>query len=221
MPSSESVTGALAALAHEWRWVAIAWHGLLALLAIAIGAGWRPAARTFVVMAVLPLVSVSVLAWRSGNPFNGGVFAALALGLSLQALLESDRRVTVGPPAMLIPGALLVGFGAVYPEFAGAASWSSLVSAPLGVLPCPTLALIAGSAIMVHGPRWPMSGLVAAAASAYGILGAFWLRVEIDVVLLVGALVLLTSLVIRAPVWHDGSRTGPSPHPHAAGGARP
>ena len=173
-------------------------------------------------MAVLPLVSVSVLAWKSGNPFNGGVFAALALGLSVQALLESDRRVKVGPPAMLIPGALLVGFGAVYPEFADAASWSSLVSAPLGVLPCPTLALIAGSAIMVPRPTVAdVRPRCSAAAGAYGILGAFWLRVEIDVVLLVGALVLLTSLVIRAPVWHDGSRTRPSPHPHAAGGARP
>lgn len=66
-----------------------------------------------------------------------------------------------------------------------------------------------------------VTGALAAAASADGILGAFLLRVEIDVVLLVGALLLLTSLVIRAPVWHDGSRTGPSPHPHAAGGARP
>ena len=57
----------------------------------------------------------------------------------------------------------------------------------------------------------PSSESVTGALAALAHVG-----VEIDVVLLVAALVLFTSLAIRAPVWHDRSRTGPSPHPRAA-----
>ena len=64
------------------------------------------------------------------------------------------------------------------------------MSAPLGVLPCPTLAVVAGLALMMNGPRWTLPAILAIAASAYGLLGAFWFGVEVDLVLLVAALVL-------------------------------
>lgn len=43
--------------------------------------GWRPSNRIVDYLFTAPLLSVSALAWASGNPFNGATFAALALFL--------------------------------------------------------------------------------------------------------------------------------------------
>ena len=96
MPSPGNVISGLTELAQQWRWLAAAWHVALAALLIAFYLGWRPTTRTFLVTLVVPLISVSTLAWLSGNPFNGAALALLAASLSGRALLEPEHRVGPG-----------------------------------------------------------------------------------------------------------------------------
>ena len=73
-----------------------------------------------------------------------------------------------------------------------------LYAAPLGIIPCPTIAAVLGvSAIASHfgSIRW-FSGLKAV-SFAYGVMGVFWLGVWIDVVLIAAPVVLDLSAVIR------------------------
>ena len=120
MPGPGNVISGLAELAQQWRWLAAAWHVPLAALLIAFYAGWRPTTKTFIATLVVPVISVSALAWLSGNPFNGAAFALLAASLSGRALLEPAHRVGPGPRHLRVPGVLLVVFGAAYPEFTSA-----------------------------------------------------------------------------------------------------
>ena len=92
------------------------------------------------------------------------------------------------------------------------------MTAPLGVLPCPTLAVVAGLALMMSGPRWTLPAILAIAASGYGVLGAFWLGVEIDLVLLLAALVLAAHALglhprvrLDRPATRRGRRIGDEP----------
>lgn len=48
-----------------------------------------------VILFCLPVVSVSVLAWFSGNPFNGSLFAVLAILIIIFGLKASSQPVTL------------------------------------------------------------------------------------------------------------------------------
>jgi len=78
MPSPETILAGLAAIANDWRWLAMAWHVWVAVLLGLLVGGWRPSVRTAWRLLIAPLISVAVLAWRSGNPFNGATLAANA-----------------------------------------------------------------------------------------------------------------------------------------------
>lgn len=136
MPTSTEILAGLTALANDWRSLAIAWHLFFGAVLLGVVAGWRPSRRLAGVLLAAPLASVSVLAWAAGNPFNGTAFAILSLGLAaLAARLRADP-IRIGPPALAVPGALLVAFGWVYPHFLQAGSWIAYVyAAPLGLLP--------------------------------------------------------------------------------------
>jgi hypothetical protein len=54
---------------------------LFGTFVLAVLVGWRPSNRIVDYLFTAPLLSVSALAWASGNPFNGATFAALALFL--------------------------------------------------------------------------------------------------------------------------------------------
>jgi len=73
MPSPETILSGAASIANGWRTLAIGWHALLGTLVIALLIGWRPSNRIAGYLFTAPLLSVSVLAWASGNPFNGKV----------------------------------------------------------------------------------------------------------------------------------------------------
>ena len=217
MPGPERVIGGLTELAQQWHWLAVAWHVLLAALLVGFYAGWRPTTNAFLAVLIAPLISVSVLAWVSGNPFNGSAFALLAVSLGGRALWEPEHRVGPGPRHLRVPGVLLVAFGAAYPEFTDGSPWARVVTAPLGLLPCPTLAVVAGLVLMMRGPRWTLPAMLAVAACAYAILGVFWLGVESDLVLLGAALLLAGhALGLHPRVRLDRPRL----HTHASGARR-
>lgn len=188
MPSAESILTGAAEIANNWRWMAVAWHVLLAALLLALLAGWRPSARVLGLLLTVPVLSVSVIAWISGNPFNGTVFAVLAGGLAGAAARLSKAHVRRAA-GWVVPGTMLVAFGWVYPHFLNTDSWSPYsYAAPFGLLPCPTLSVVIGVTLIfrdLDSTPWNVS--LIAAGLLYGALGVFMLGVGLDVGLLTGA----------------------------------
>lgn len=188
MPTPTEILAGLGHIANDAWFLALAWHALVAIAAGAMLNGARPSGRaTGLASSALPL-SVSGLAWVYGNPFNGAVFALLGAGLAAVAA-RSDRTpiaVRVGWPRWL--GALLAGFGWIYPHFLDASPSAYLVAAPLGLVPCPTLSMMLGLALLgvrPAGRAWPT--LLIGASGFYALVGALRLGVWIDLVMIAGA----------------------------------
>jgi len=124
----------------------------------------------------------------------------------LARVLRAARRGTgrrLGrEPAELRSGALLaaagalIGFGWVYPHFLQTDTWLSyLYAAPAGLIPCPTLAVVIGASLAIGGlgsVAW--SGVLCAMGAFYSLFGALHLGVDLDWVLLAGAVALLPDL---------------------------
>ena len=140
-----------------------------------------------------PLLSVSVLAWFSGNPFNGTIFFVFAAFMAFFALKADTKPVSADKGWTFIPGILLLIFGLVYPHFLETNSFVRyLYAAPTGVIPCPTLSAVIGLALIFDrygSNKWSLS--LAVIGLFYGVFGVFRLGVTMDVLLLAGALALL------------------------------
>ncbi len=197
--SVDILTG-LASVANEWRSLAVAWHVGLAVWFVMLVAGRRPSTRSLGHVLVAVVLSVSAVAWLSGNPFNGLVFAVLS-----GTLVWASARFPAGSAQSstlmsCAAGAGLVVFGWTYPHFLNADSWTPyLYAAPLGLLPCPTLSLVIGVTLIVstlQTTAW--SSALVVAGLIYGGLGVFGLGVQLDWVLL-GA-----SATLAATVFHGG-----------------
>jgi hypothetical protein len=78
-------------VANDGYAFAIAWHLVAFIAIVALVGGWRPSSRLAGLLLAIPFVSVSVASWSFGNPFNGFVFAALAVALALVAALRENR----------------------------------------------------------------------------------------------------------------------------------
>jgi hypothetical protein len=192
MPPREAILEGLVTIANDWRTYAVAWHLVVAGLFLAVWVGRRPTNHVLERLLALPLMSVSGLAWISGNPFNGTMFAILALMLVGAARRLPEHAIDRAPRTLLTSGALLVGFAWIYPHFLRADSWTEyLYAAPLGLLPCPTLSAVIGLALMFNLSRSTVwSAVLAGAGLLYGTIGVFRLGVTLDYVLLAGATIL-------------------------------
>ena len=212
MPPAETVLSWATNVANDWRWLAISWHLALGLLLIAASC-LRVPQRLVARLLLLPIVSVAVLAWLSGNPFNGLMFTVVA------ALLVRATRdlpwsgATRAAPGWRLAGGALMAFGWFYPHFLITDTWGAYAYAsPFGLLPCPTLFVVVGWTLAAGAFRsvnW--SALVAAAGVVYGAIGVFTLGVVLDVWLLVGAALLaalvVAELVVRRVRATDEERT--------------
>jgi hypothetical protein len=208
MPSSQEILDGLGAIANGWRTLAIAWHVVFAAGLIALVVGWRPGRRLAGTLLAIPLASVSLLAWLSGNPFNGTTFAVTALALAGIGLRLSRDRIKIGARWPVILGVCLAAFGWVYPHFLQTDSWAThLYAAPLGLIPCPTLSAVVGIALVFRGldsRGWSL--VLAAIGVVYGLIGWLRLGVTLDAVLLFGASVLAIAAASRIgrdnPEWN-------------------
>jgi len=204
MPSAETILNGLFAIANDWRWLAIAWHVWLAMLTGLLVGGWRPSVRRTRSLLSAPLVSVAVLAWLSGNPFNGVMFVGLVAVLGRESFRTSLERVRLASPAWIARGAALVAFGAVYPHFVQVAPAAYVLASPFGLLPCPTLSVVIGSTLVfanVGSHRW--SALMLMAAALYGAIGVFRLGVALDWGLFAGAALLVARMVEDGLFWRS------------------
>jgi hypothetical protein len=106
-------------------------------------AGLGPSARLVGHLLIAPLLSVSLVAWLSGNPFNGTVLAVLAATLVGTTARFSNASVRLASRAWVAAGGGFTVFGWTYPHFLRTDSWTtSLYTAPFGLLPCPTLSVV-------------------------------------------------------------------------------
>lgn len=201
MPDSTEIIGGLASVSNDWKLLAIAWHAYFAVLLIIMAPALRRSYRWVGVALVPPLLSVSAIAWNTGNPFNGAVFGVGAALLLLVAAGLPRARIELAPKPWLAAGSVLVVFGWCYPHFLKSDSpFEYLYAAPMGLVPCPTLSMLAGLTMILHGlgsARWSL--LVGIMGMFYGLFGALHLGVRIDWVLSAGALGLfaLYSLEMR------------------------
>jgi hypothetical protein len=195
MPTADIVLTWATGVANDWRWLAIAWHIALAALLLTL-TRLSVSQRLFGFLLILPIASVAVLAVVSRNPFNALTFIALTVVLT-SCVRYLPAIATVASRRWLFVGAPLIAFGWLYPHFLVADSWMEYAYAsPLGLLPCPTLAVVVGMTLTVGGlrsARW--NGAVAGAGLFYGVVGVFKLGVGLDWWLLTGA-TLLGALVV-------------------------
>jgi hypothetical protein len=193
MPTPEQLLSGLREIANQWRPLAMIWHAYFGVIAIALLAGARPPKRLCGLVLGLPLLSVSVMAWMSSNPFNGLIFGLLGLMVVYFSLRLPCERVQMSPMMILLPGIILFLFGWVYPHFLNSPSVLAYAfSAPTGLIPCPTLSIVIGLFLILNGlGSRPLSFILAIAGLFYGIFGVFRLGVTIDLVLGLGALTVL------------------------------
>jgi len=209
VPSPPQILAGLAGIAHQAQPLAVAWHVIALATMGAVAAGWRPSRRLAASLLTLPLWSVAVLAWASGNPFNGTMFVVFGATLGILGLRMPPLAVPRPPRWSLSFGVAMVAFGLVYPHFVATDSWLTyLYKAPTGLVPCPTLSLVIGVALVTDGlgsRAWSL--VLAAAGILYGVFGVARLGVTLDFGLLVGALalaVLGVSTAMRGPAAGAG-----------------
>ncbi len=199
MPPADVILTALSRTANDWLALAIAWHVLLGAMVGALFSGWRPPHRSGGMLLATPVVSVSALAWSSGNPFNGIMFAALGVAMVSLARRLEPQPVRIAPSLPLVAGSLAIAFAWCYPHFLRAETWAVfLYAAPLGLVPCPTLAAVIGMT-MVLGIYRSMSWTLVLIAWGllYGGMGVYGLGVDLDYGLL-GATTLLACCAFGA-----------------------
>jgi len=200
MPTREEILAGLTWLANEYTGIAIGWHIVMFILIAMLFAGWKPGNNVMIlILTSLPL-SASFFALLQGNFFNGAVFALLVI-TSVFATLRSGRQLMNGDrPGLDITGLLLVIFGLVYPEFLNVNSLLEYIyAAPVGLIPCPTLAILVGFALVYRGfgsVIWTTALVIA--GMFYGLFGALYLKVHLDWVLVAGScILLLNTLYVR------------------------
>ena len=202
MPSADAILAGLIETANTWRSLAIAWHLLFAALLAVVLAGWRLSARAIATVAVALVLSVSAVSWASGNPFNGTVFAALAVALAGAATRAHVVGIQIEWGGRALAGAALVVFGWVYPHFVSTESLTEYAyAAPSGLIPCPTLSVVIGLTLLLRHVRtfaWTVPLIIV--GFFYGLVGVFALGVVLDVALLAGA-VILTVVVALDSGW--------------------
>ena len=218
MPSADAILNGLAAIANDFRGLAVGWHAALVVLAGMLVGGWTPSVRTARLLFVAPLASVGIVAWLAGNPFTGTLFLGLTATLVGAVSGGSSAPVCYDSPAWMTRGAALVVFGATYPHFLRTESPADyLFASPLGLLPCPTLSVVIGLTLLfvnLGSTLWSTALVVA--GLLYGAIGVFGLGVDLDWGLFIGTAMLGARLLNDRATWrsvraHRSERTRPLP----------
>jgi hypothetical protein len=192
MPTPTEVLDSLTRIANEAKNVAILWHVVLALAFVPLLAEAQLTQRVSRVLIALPFISVSALAFVFGNPFNGSVFAVAAAALVVIGFAARSERVSRSRTPVFLVGLASITFGWFYPHFLHGDWTAYLYAAPFGLVPCPTLAVACGFALLGNGlgsRAWTIT--LAALGLCYGLIGVFRLGVYLDVPLLASAALLL------------------------------
>lgn len=208
MPTAGEILAQLTAIARDGVGFAVVWHVAIATVLVAVALGWRPDRRTATLLLATPLASVAAFAIAYGNPFNGIVFASASAALVVLALRVPADRIVPGPRWATVLGLALIAFAWGYPHFLeDRAPIVYLVAAPVGLVPCPSLALAIGGALLAGGVERRAAVILAGLGLLYALVGAARLGVILDIGLGIGAagLALLVALPRRRRHAHAPS----------------
>jgi hypothetical protein len=212
MPSATEILDGLSAIANQATGIAVTWHIVIAIALMALASGWRPSQRTARLLTGTPLGSVAALAFAFGNLFNGWVFAASVLLLTGLAMKRDRRPVSRGSAWTRRIGVAMIAFGWLYPHFLEGLATAYLYASPMGLVPCPTLAVAIGLTLLGNGLGsrvWSLT--LVAIALFYGLFGVLRVGVFLDIGLVGGAVALAAS-AFRSPA---AGRAWPESRPRA------
>ncbi len=207
MPAPSEVLDGLTRIANDAFAFAVAWHLLIALAILLVVAGWRPLERTAALLLLGPIGSAALFAWVHGNPFNGAVLTMVVVAGAVLAARIRSGCVASGPRWSSWLGAALVLLAWVYPHFlVGRSALVHLYGSPVGLIPCPTLALAIGVTLLGGGFARSWSTMLAGVGALYALYGALRLGVLVDLGLLAGAagLFALVESGSQSRRWRDG-----------------
>ena len=198
-PTPEGIISSLTELAIKWQLAGVFWHLYFAVFIFALIFGKRPSKRIAGLLLALPFLSVSILAFTIFNPVNGIGFAVVSILLVYVSVKMPREKTQIAPWWVLIVGAFMFVFGWIYPHFLDASSsYSFLYSSPVGVIPCPTLSIGIGLALILNCFNSRKVSLILGITGViYGLTGFAMLGVTIDLILLFGAIVTLVFAFLR------------------------
>lgn len=209
MPSAQLILNHLTIAANEAVAVAIFWHIVSAAAIVAQIIGWRPSARLAGALLAVPIASAAAVAFVFKNPFNGTILGALAMALISLASRFRLGGVVRGSTWASFAGVLMIAFGLFYPHFLVARSpLTYLYAAPTGLIPCPTLAVVIGFALLAGCSQMRAWSLTLAGAGLfYGLFGVAHLGVFLDMPLIGGSVALIVVALSRmVPGQSSGDR---------------
>lgn len=197
MPTKEQILESLLSIVNNYSIVATIWHIAFYLLLAFLFSRWVPSNKMLILMLSLPLLSVSIFAWSSGNPFNGSLFLILVVLVFLFGLKASSDLAILSSYPFLFIGIIMVVFGLVYPHFLETDSLLKyLYASPAGLIPCPTLSVVIGFALIFNGfGSQTVTVTLISFGLFYGIFGVLKLAVYLDLFLLFGTLSLLMKYI--------------------------
>lgn len=215
MPSPETILGGLRLASTRFISLAVIWHVVVLVFLVGLVRGGRPSRRISATVMALPIVSASAVAFAVGNPFNGSLLGVTSAALIVLAWRLDGTPLQIGSTLARSTGAVLVAFAWIYPHFLDDLPPTTyLWAAPMGVIPCPTLSLVIGLALVFDAFESRSWSLVLAGVGLfYGIFGAARLGVVLDVVLIGGA----SALLARALLGFGGQRRQALATPQTSG----
>ena len=147
---------------------------------------------------MFPILSVAVLAFLSGNPFNGILFSVLAVLVIIFGLRASSQPINLSQLPFMVIGFLMIVFGLVYPHFINPDSFVKYVYAsPVGLIPCPTLSILIGFLLLYNGfGSQSLTLTFVIFGLFYGIFGVVKLAVYLDIFLVFGTIALFVKYFI-------------------------
>jgi len=198
MPDKEEILSGLQRIVNGYSSIAIIWHVIFYAIIVALLLKWLPINRLFGILICVPVLSVAILAFLTGNPFNGILFTLLAVLTILFGLRASGQPVQTSQIPFMVIGILMIGFGLVYPHFIQVESLARyLYASPAGLIPCPTLSVLLGFLLLYNGLgsqsitlTYIIFGLF------YGIFGVLKLGVYLDMFLILGSASLLIKYLL-------------------------
>ena len=202
MPKPEDIKNGLQKIVNDYSTFAIIWHIIFYLLIAAIILFWNPSNRLLALVMCLPVLSVSIFAWITGNPFNGSIFLLAVILLGIFGLNMESHPIAYSQPSYVIAGIIIIAFGLVYPHFIKPDFiLKYFYLSPVGLIPCPTLSVIIGFALVFNGfNSQPMTLIFIIIGLFYGIFGVLKLRVYLDMFLIFGLLFLLIKYLLTVLV---------------------
>ncbi|MFO7669843.1 MAG: hypothetical protein R6W31_09315 [Bacteroidales bacterium] len=198
MPKSEEILNGLQRIVNDYSTVAIIWHLVVYALIAALIVKWLPSNRMLGMLICIPVLSVAIIAFMSGNPFNGMLFSILAVLAFIFGLKASGQPVQTSHITFMVIGIVMIVFGLVYPHFLNTDSVIKyLYASPVGLIPCPTLSLLIGFLLLYSGfGSQPVSLTFVIFGLFYGVFGVLKLGVYLDIFLVFGSISLLIQYIL-------------------------